>query len=316
MTTERTSDTELRMANINLLLRGTFEGYYSILAMPLEDVAEIAQLSGHNGLEVHAMSNTTRQGRDLQSDNLPSDVAEFIASGHQGFRRERNLVEVLQHPNKVYALGAYLLLPESAESLRHLADLQQAVGHDLPVVLYPYQYEKSRAFVEEKFGKRMFQPGRDFDDHTGTKTIDDVIEKLNELDALMCLDTDKFLEQRDYVGSRKDGFPGLEKAVEKVAESGLVAEIHLRLGAIDNSKSAIDTVEELRVFIGTNKAAIRATTTARLLTTIKNSGISVPVVNEVPADAIQIVLEQRIEKPKDLVSAYLAIAKNTKELLV
>lgn len=258
---------------------------------PVEKFAQTAQDAGYQGLEVHPLQ-TIRAGIQLQTGILNQKEKNAIRSLHQSPRSEKSLSDVLKHPNRTLAAVFYLILPERVRSLHTLERIQQAVGRNLPVVLYPHRPGEASG-TEKAFGEKLFQPTPEIMASWGTKNIDDLILAMQQkgYDGF-CL---------DLYHMRRSGNPSLlpwQQTLSRLLP--YTKEIHVSAGRIDIHED-IDTLAELRDLLdGTRKTEL-----IPMLEAVKSAEWKGRIVTEIPAGGLRQVLGQgNTLSPKELVNQH------------
>ena len=125
------------------------------VAWPIHAYTDSLRESGFKGMEVMPMR--TRAGMQISSGRISEDDKQFTSSLHQSYRGENlgQAIKGLVHGN-ILAFGSYLLLPERVASLNDLDKLQNALGKQMPVVLYP-GYKGEKPSTSHSFGEKLFQ---------------------------------------------------------------------------------------------------------------------------------------------------------------
>lgn len=234
-------------------------------------------------------------------DTRDTDVLGKVASLHQGFRSERNLLESLRHPNKALAVSSYFLLPHQHKSLQDLRNLQSKLSPNVPIVLYPSSETHSQA-NNLGFGNRLFQP---------------TPELMQLYDINNVSDLKVFIQQNGYEGLYLDlfhmrrvptGYDKLDLLINLDKILDLTKLIHISVGRVDIPQDSIDTLGELRSLLSAREGT---TILDKMIKQIRASDYQGNFVLEAPVVGIR--RARAINNIGDILEAHKHLVDNLKE---
>lgn len=246
-------------------------------AWPVRAFADITNEAGYNGgLEWHPVRGMLA-GIQVKSGLVNLYEKESIQSLHQSWREEKSLGDVLHHPNKPLALISYVLLPERVKSLNDLQQLQETVGRELPVVLYPPSKLGEESGTDRNFGEKLFQPTAEIMQAWNVRSVSELIGEMTPRGYTgLCLDL--FHMRRPY-----DTEVNLDPWQETLPQLlPYTKEIHVAAGRVDIGQDRIDTEAELRDLL----QGTVTTEMSHMLQEIAKTNWTGRVVTEVPAMAL------------------------------
>ncbi len=299
---ERKPEIEVNFSMQNMVDTSTL---WALLA-PMEFYSAVAKKAGYSGIEYFPFRIPHTQ---VRIGLLTKDALNSVRSAHQSFRTERNLREVRRHPNPKLAAQAFITLPEKFASLKDLEKLQEALGKDLPVVVYPPNEwmgeTKPEAF--DRLGNKLIQPAPELMGAWGAETVDEFVNEARRRDYEFCLDL--FHIRRQVSQGFQTQFGPWQEVVPALLPS--TRAIHLGVGRSD-FHGPFDSMQELKdIYSGE-----RETDIVPLLELIRDAGWNGPIVTEIPAASIKsLVSDSKIATPAMLVSVHQQIVDNVRKIL-
>lgn len=272
---------------------------------PVNAFTDTVLSAGYKGIEWHPVRGI-RAGIEMKIGAVSKSSRDTIVSLHQSYRGEKNLKQVLQHPNKLLAGMAYILLPEIDSSLSDLQSFQELVGRNLPVVLYDREHSNNQS-LRLMFGERLIQPDPGLMERWQSIDCINFTKQLYERGFTgICLDLFHMREIRNGFGikSWQDALPILLPHTK---------EVHVSVGRIDSSQKRIDTIGELQSLLTKNGNS----EIIRMLKEIKKLKWSGRVVTEIPAASLKLVQNAKglFTSKKDLIETHARIVENIQEIL-
>ncbi|MBP9816309.1 hypothetical protein KBD09_03695 [Candidatus Woesebacteria bacterium] len=293
---------EIYSANGNLFDQSTL----ITALLPAHGLVDMIKEAGYAGFEWHPLRGLV--GAEQLNRGLVSRyVTDAIGSLHQSYRREANLGEAWRHPNRKLAMISYALLPERIASLDDLEKIQQIVGRELPIVLYP-SHPDEESGTSRPFTQKMFQPSSDVMQQWGVHTAGELINETY---------------RRGYTGFCLDLLHMRREAIDDVGLSlwqetlpellPHTQEIHISAGRFDQAQIPVDSQQELQdLMAGRGDSDL-----LRMLEEVRESGWSGRVVTEIPAASLRSLRSPKspFSSIKDLVDDHKRIVGNVQDIL-
>lgn len=287
------SETQLCLSFTYLLGRRTFYLFF----FPFKQIKNIAIDAGYDGLEW--TPNNTLAGKQLEMGLVSRQDLTIIKSGHQSFRRDKNLLQAWRRLNKKFSVPSYFYFPEERASLDNLEKIQKILGRKLDVVLYsPHLQEESG--TKRPFGEKLIQPTSHLMEQWQVQNTNEFV-----LEA----------QKRGYTGFALDlfhfrapssGHTSLHPWSKTLPQLlPFTKEIHVSAGRVDIPGSSIPTMAELQDLLeGTEKTDL-----LKMLKVIKSSGWKGRVVTEIPSVALG------VWSPKGLIEKHKRIVRTIRRYL-
>lgn len=177
---------------------------------------------------------------ELHPFRIPLDqyVKDHIVSLHQSWRSERNIMEVWSHRKEpIFPAMAmsFILLPELKDSTYALFHLQNEIGRDLPIILYPRE-DVEEIMAPMVFGEKLFQPNvLTLRQWNSTTMHGFIIEARRRGYTGFCWDT-----------LHGQSLPGWQDGLAIALEEGFVREVHVQAGRKDRNYPGVDSVRDLQ----------------------------------------------------------------------
>jgi hypothetical protein len=270
---------EIGAAQLSFLGRSTFT---QVPRWTTDDFVRIADDIGIDGYEWHPTKNMT-SAHEIHDGNVKRNFKRRVLSGHQSYLGEKTLLDIgksiIAKPGQLpLIVSSFIFLPHSVDSLQDIAQLQEVVGRQLPVVIYPTEDNSSQNEALASFGDRIFQPTQQVMDEWGVKTIQELVEiyPYKGFDGI-CFDT---------THSRKLGGVDLRQNTEAVK---LILkhtkEVHIRPGALDMQSyyHQQDPLGDLRQLVGDDENAWYP----QFIKTIAANWQGGRVITEIPTQALE-----------------------------
>ncbi|KKQ74127.1 MAG: hypothetical protein US96_C0040G0019 [Candidatus Woesebacteria bacterium GW2011_GWB1_38_5b] len=253
--------------------------------------------AGYEGHEWYPMRNSTLVGVQTNTGLLPDYVKESIKSAHQSWRSERTPLEALRHPNKILAVGSYILFPHTDASLTSIEKLQSRIGRKLPVVIYPDTEGGRRNW---DFAQNTYQPAKSAMREFGAIDIPDMLGKGHErgFDSIT-LDIHHAL-----------GLGPWQEVLHQLLP--YATEIHIAVGRTEDNSDPKTEQKLEDLYFGR-----KGTEIYQILETIKNSGWTGRVVTEIPYQALKNLRARSKDSMDhhDLMEDHRRIVDNLQEVL-
>jgi hypothetical protein len=275
------------------------------LLAPLDIHNKLAARSGYRGLEYFPLRIPHSQ---VRTGMLTPNVLNSVRSAHQSYRTERTLREVRKHPNKLLAAQSFVTLPEKFASLNDLVKLQQFLGKELPLVVYP----PNKSLGEEQpevfslLANKLIEPSPELLGEWNVYTPVAFANEAVNQGYRLCLDL--FHIRRDPTQGSQTRFGRWQDVIPSILP--YTNEIHLSVGRRD-FQSIFDSMEELGdIYFGQVNTGI-----IPMLELIKSSDWSGPIVTEIPASSIAKLMGKSVISPGTLTDAHRKIVNNLKQIM-
>lgn len=217
-----------------------------VMFTPLGRICEMARQAGYDGIEYFPIRFIPAWQVFFGQPSITT--LPWILAAQQSFRSERNLVEVLNHPNTLAALLAFVMLPERELSLKHLLELQKLKAWPtLPLLINPHHewLEEPQYELWPQLEVRLYQTAPELLGRWHIKTAAEFVEAVHDKHAHISLDT--YHLRRAPTQGFTTRFEPWEEAFKAILRHAR----QIRLSFRADSKDSFDEVWDL--YLGTTR---------------------------------------------------------------
>ena len=294
-------ETELILSTAGMIDVSTF--YFGLL--PLGNLAQLASDAGYDGMEYFPLGPWAMWQARLRS--ITPETLKKIHSGRISFN-DTSPRDALMHSKPHLAILAMLALPYRPNSYRHLVNIQEMTGRDMPVIVTPCHEEKGEQEppLFPLLHHKLVQPTPDVMTRFGVSTMDAFITQTQLRGyAGLCYTTGYSADFFHHYQELVDFLSTHEKDVHMIQfDAG-------RTDVPGRESSALDQLRDLY----NGQTHPHHTDIFASLEAIREAKLAQPVVVAIRANAIAQMLGKRLLGPQEYIAAHQKISANIKQAL-